>query len=87
MEEVGLLGDCFGNAVVEIIDGRLKQERIHWRHYQTRFSAQQNVLHYSYVFNINYRPYSYFGYKNPKQYEVETKNVKKVAHTGLSGFT
>jgi len=30
-------GDCWDNAVVESFFGTLKQERVHWRHYQTRY--------------------------------------------------
>lgn len=50
-----------------------------WRHYQTRFSAQQDVLHYISMFYNNHRLHSYLGYKSPNQYEVEIENVKKVA--------
>ena len=37
-------GNCWDNAVVESFFGSLKQERVHWRHYQTRYEAQQDVL-------------------------------------------
>ncbi len=30
-------------AVAESFFGSLKQERIHWRQYQTRYEAQQDV--------------------------------------------
>ncbi len=36
--------DCFDNAVAESFFGSLKQERIHWRHYQTRYAAQQDAV-------------------------------------------
>lgn len=73
------IGDCFDNAVAESFFGSLKQERIHWCHYQTRFSAQQDVLQYISMFYNSYRLHSYLGYKSPNQYEVEIDNVKKVA--------
>ena len=43
-------GDCWDNAVVESFFGSLKQERVHWRHYQTRYEAQQDVLNYISMF-------------------------------------
>lgn len=72
-------GDCFDNAVAESFFGSLKQERIHWRQYQTRFSAQQDVLQYISMFYNTHRLHSYLRYKSPNQYEVEIENVKKVA--------
>ena len=39
-------GDCWDNAVVESFFGSLKQERVQWRNYQTRYEAQQDILHY-----------------------------------------
>jgi putative transposase len=74
-------GDCFDNAVAESFFGSLKQKRIHWRHYQTRSSAQQDVLQYISMFYNSHRLHSYLGYKSPNQYEVEIENVKKVAYS------
>lgn len=39
-------GDCWDNAVVESIFGSLTQERVHWKHYPTRYQAQQDSLRY-----------------------------------------
>jgi putative transposase len=39
-------GDCWDNAVVESFFGSLKQERVQWRNYQTRYETQQDILHY-----------------------------------------
>ena len=39
-------GDCWDNAVAESFFGSLKQERCQWRHYQTRYEAQQDILQY-----------------------------------------
>ena len=72
-------GDCFDNAVAESFFGSLKQERIHWRHYQTRHAAQQDVLHYISMFYNSHRLHSYLGYKSPNQYEVQTVMLKRVA--------
>ena len=36
-------GDCWDNAVAESFFGSLKQERIQWCYYQTRFEAQQEM--------------------------------------------
>jgi putative transposase len=39
-------GDCWDNAVAESFFGSLKQERVQWQNYQTRFEAHQNILNY-----------------------------------------
>jgi len=72
-------GDCWDNAVVESFFGSLKQERVHWRHYQTRYGAQQDILDYISMFYNSYRLHSYLGYKSPNQYEMEMKELRKVA--------
>ncbi len=72
-------GDCWDNAVVESFFGSLKQERVHWRHYQTRYEAQQDILDYISMFYNSYRLHSYLDYKSPNQYEMETVELRKVA--------
>jgi putative transposase len=37
-------GCCWDNAVAESFFGSLKQERVHWHNYETRYAAQQDVL-------------------------------------------
>lgn len=66
-------GNCWDNAVAESFFGRLKQERVQWQHYQTRFAAQQDVLNYITVQYNNFRLHSSLGYKNPNQFELEFK--------------
>ena len=72
-------GDCWDNAVVESFFGSLKQERVHWRHYQTRHEAQQDVLNYISMFYNSYRLHSYLGYKSPDRYESEMNELQKAA--------
>jgi len=72
-------GDCWDNAVAESFFGSLKQERVHWRYYQTRFDAQQDVMNYITMFYNSYRLHSYLGYISPNQYEAERAELKKVA--------
>jgi transposase InsO family protein len=72
-------GNCLDNAVAESFFGSLKQERVQWRNYQTRYEAQQDVLQYITMFYNSHRLHSYLGYKSPNQYEAETANMKKVA--------
>ena len=72
-------GDCWDNAVVESFFGSLKQERVHWRHYQSRYEAQQDILDYISMFYNSYRLHSYLGYKSPNQYEMEMTELQKVA--------
>jgi len=72
-------GDCWDNSVVESFFGTLKQERVHWRHYQTRFAAQQDILDYISMFYNSCRLHSYLDYKSPNQFENELMELKKVA--------
>ena len=72
-------GECHDNAVVESFFGSLKQERVHWRHYQTRYEAQQDILNYITVFYNPVRLHSYLDYKSPNQYELDARNERKVA--------
>ncbi|SDT85454.1 Integrase core domain-containing protein [Nitrosomonas ureae] len=72
-------GNCFDNAVAESIEGNLKRERIHWRHYHTRHAAQQDVLQYISMLYNSHRLHSYLGYKSPNQYETETEILRKIA--------
>lgn len=73
------LGNCWDNSVAESFFGSLKQERVQWRHYQTRYAAQQDVLQYISMFYNSHRLHSYLGYKSPNQYEIKTEKLKKVA--------
>ena len=72
-------GNCWDNAVAESFFGSLKRERVQWRHYQTRYQAQQDVLNYISMFYNNVRLHSYLDYKSPNQYESETEKLRKVA--------
>ena len=72
-------GDCWDNAVAESFFGSLKQERVHWRNYQTRLEAQQDVLNYISMFYNSYRLHSYLDYMSPNQYEAGMAKMKKAA--------
>ena len=72
-------GDCWDNSVVESFFGRLKQERVQWKQYQTCYEAQQDVLNYITLFYNQHRLHSYLGYKSPNQYEAEMAIQRKVA--------
>ena len=72
-------GNCWDNAVAESFFGSLKQERVQWRHYQTRLAAQQDVLNYIAMFYNSKRLHSHLGYKSPAQYEREMSALKKIA--------
>lgn len=72
-------GDCWDNAVVESFFGSLKQERVQWRHYQTRHEAQQDVLNYISMFYNSYRLHSYLDYQSPSQFEATWRELRKVA--------
>ena len=72
-------GDCWDNAVAESFFGTLKQERVQWRNYQTRYAAQQDILQYISMWYNTQRLHSYLGYMSPCQFETETMRVKEVA--------
>ena len=72
-------GDCWDNAVAESFFGSLKQERVHWRNYQSRLEAQQDVLNYISMFYNSQRLHSYLGYMSPNQYEADTAEMRKAA--------
>jgi putative transposase len=73
-------GDCWDNAVAESFFGRLKQERVQWMSYQSRYQAQQDILSYITMFYNSYRLHSSIGYKTPNQIEDEYKiTFKNVA--------
>lgn len=72
-------GDCWDNSVVESFFGSLKQELVHWKQYQTRYEAQQDMLRYITTFYNPERLHSYLDYRSPNQYEADMKKLKKVA--------
>lgn len=72
-------GNCWDNSVVESFFGSLKQERVQWRHYQTRYEAQQDILNYIAMFYNSYRLHSYLDYRSPTQFEADMAELKKVA--------
>ncbi len=72
-------GDCWDNAVVESFFGSLKQERVQWKSYQTRYEAQQDILNYISMFYNSHRLHSYLGYLSPSNFENQLMELKKVA--------
>ena len=72
-------GDCWDNAVVESFFGSLKQERVQWRSYQTRWEAQQDILQYISIFYNGYRLHSTLNYVSPNEYERQFNEMTKVA--------
>lgn len=72
-------GDCWDNSVAESFFGSLKQELVHWKHYQSRHEAQQDILRYITTFYNPVRLHSYLDYRSPNQYELDMKKLRKVA--------
>jgi len=72
-------GNCWDNAVAESFFGSLKQERVQWKSYQTRYEAQQDVLHYITMFYNSHRFHSTLGYASPNAFERQLAEMKKVA--------
>ncbi|RDH81006.1 MAG: hypothetical protein DIZ79_18605, partial [endosymbiont of Lamellibrachia luymesi] len=52
---------------------------VQWRHYQTRYEAQQDVLDYISMFYNSRRLHSYLDYMNPNEYEQKLLGMKKAA--------
>lgn len=65
--------------MVESFFGSLKRERVQWRHYQTRYEAQQDILNYISMFYNSHRLHSYLDYRSPIQFEAHMAKLKKVA--------
>jgi len=72
-------GCCWDNAVAESFFGSLKQERVHWNNYATRYKAQQDILHYITMWYNSNRLHSYLGYRCPNTFEMMNGYLKKVA--------
>tara|TARA_R110002124_G_C8866257_1_gene507396 strand:- start:31 stop:906 length:876 start_codon:yes stop_codon:yes gene_type:complete len=72
-------GDCWDNSVAESFFGSLKQERVQWRNYQSRYEAQQDVLNYITMFYNSRRLHSTIGYVSPNEFEKQSMTIKKAA--------
>jgi putative transposase len=72
-------GCCWDNAVAESFFGSLKQERVHWNNYATRYEAQQDILNYITMWYNSNRLHSYLGYRCPNAFEMMNGYLKKVA--------
>ena len=72
-------GNCWDNAVVESFFGSLKQELVHWKAYQSRLEAQQDILNYIVMHYNGKRLHSSLGYMSPRAYEEHWKTEKKAA--------
>ena len=72
-------GNCWDNAVAESFFGSLKQERVQWQNYQTRYEAQQDVLDYISMFYNSWRLHSHLDYMCPNDYEQQLMEMKKAA--------
>lgn len=72
-------GCCWDNAVAESFFGSLKQERVHWNNYITRYAAQQDILNYITMWYNSTRIHSYLDYCSPNDFEMMNGYLKKVA--------
>lgn len=72
-------GNCWDNAVAESFFASLKNERVQWRHYQTRAETQQDILDYIAIFYNSQRLHSYLDYISPCDYESAMTERKKAA--------
>ncbi|MCW5599452.1 MAG: IS3 family transposase [Nitrosomonas sp.] len=72
-------GNCWDTQCGgKLFFGSLKRERVQWRHYQTRYEAQQDILNYISMFYNSHRLHSFLDYRSPIQFEVDMAKLKKV---------
>ncbi len=57
----------------------LKQERVQWENYHTRYEAQQDILNYISMFYNRYRLHSSLGYSSPNDFESKRLDAREVA--------
>ena len=62
-------GECWDNAVAESFFGRLKEELIYRRSWQTRAEAKAAIIEYILCFYNCHRRHSALGYLSPMAYE------------------
>jgi len=72
-------GNCWDNAVAESFFGTLKQERVQWRHYQTRQEAIADIREYIVMYYNEKRLHSYLGYMSPNNCEREFYRLQEAA--------
>jgi putative transposase len=72
-------GCCWDNAVAESFFGSLKQERVHWRNYETRNEAQQDIMNYITMWYNSHQLQNYLDYKSPNNFERINDDLEKVA--------
>ncbi|MBV1873757.1 MAG: IS3 family transposase, partial [Gammaproteobacteria bacterium] len=53
--------------------------RVHWRNYQTRCEAQQDILNYISMFYNPKRLHSTLEYVSPNDYEKQLTEMKEAA--------
>jgi putative transposase len=72
-------GCCWDNTVAESFFGSLKQERVHWRNYETRYEAQQDVMNYITMWYNSNRLHSYLRYQCPNDFELKINELEKAS--------
>lgn len=68
-------GNCWDNAVAESFFGSLKQERVQWYDYRTRYEARQDIVQYISMFYNNFRLHSTLDYVCPNDFEKQIKKA------------
>jgi len=70
---------CWDNSLAESFLRSLKQKRVNYRNYSTRFSAQQDILNYMTMWYKNHRLNSYLDYPSPSDLEQQNNQLQKLA--------
>ena len=68
-----------GIMVAESFFGSLKQERVHWRNYETRYAAQQDIMNYITMWFNSYRLHSYLDCQSPNNFERINEELDMVS--------
>ncbi len=73
-------GNCWDNAVAELLFGSLKKERIKKLIYKNRKLATSNLSDYIESFHIRTRRHSHLGGVSPDEFEATVKRRWKRLH-------
>ncbi len=64
-------GNCYDNAPVESFFSSLKNELVHYRHFQHHAEARYAIAEYIAVFDNSQRLHQALGYRSPEEFEQQ----------------
>jgi transposase InsO family protein len=66
---MGSIGDCYDNAVIESLWGRVQVELLNRRRWRTRLELATALFEYLEIFHNRRRRHSTLGMRTPIEYE------------------